>query len=366
MNIVFLIGGLQKGGAERVVVNLSNYLASKHNVTILTLSNKTSAYPLDERVRWSSLDGGQKSRAFIIRNMCRFIRLIRWFKKADEDIYVAFLPVTSYILLVLKRWFRAAIVVSVRSNPKQLGKKAIHRYCMELLFPRADGIVFQTQEARAYFPKCLQEKSVVIPNPVNMDLKNISKHTRKKQVVSVGRLEKMKNFELLIRAMYKVWEEPIFKEYQLIIYGEGSQRPYLEDLIKELKIEDRVHLPGICDNLEAQICDAALFAFSSRYEGMPNALLEAMTLGLPVVSTKFTGGAAEYLIQNGQNGLLVNDDIDEMANEIKRVLSSPELAEGLGKEARKIGDTLSIDIIGDRWERYLETILSCTKGQRRI
>ena len=150
-----------------------------------------------------------------------------------------------------------------------------------------------------------------------------------------------------------------YKEYKLIIYGEGNSREKLEELIRELGIEKRVILPGIIEDVKEKIYKATMFVLSSRYEGMPNALMEAMALGLPVISSDCPCGGPRYLIKNEQNGILVeNDNIEELKNAMETILENKEFASKIGKNANKIADTLNPYKVNKLWEKYIEKVYS--------
>ena len=205
---------------------------------------------------------------------------------------------------------------------------------MKILYPLADGFVFQTKEAQEYFDKKIQKKSVIIPNPINEEfICEPYNGEREKKIVTVGRLEEQKNHKMLIKAFSKLPEG--LSEYKLIIYGEGSLRPELEKQIKELNLLGRVFLPGQVDDVKNRIYKAGLFVLSSNYEGMPNALMEAMALGVPCASTDCPCGGPRFLIKNEYNGLLynVNNEL-ELKLAINKIIGDEELSKKISKNAR--------------------------------
>ena len=139
-----------------------------------------------------------------------------------------------------------------------------------------------------------------------------------------------------------------YPDYKLVIYGEGELRPELEQLIKEYKLENSVYLPGVKKDIHQYIKDAEMFLLTSKFEGMPNALIEAMCLGLPCISTKVSG--AVDLIKNGENGLLVDlDDTEELIANIEKIIEDNEYAFELGKKASFLNEELSVARIADKW-----------------
>jgi glycosyltransferase involved in cell wall biosynthesis len=175
---------------------------------------------------------------------------------------------------------------------------------MKYLYKKADGFVFQTEDAAKYFEGIIKCDSKIIPNPINPKfIKEPYKGEREKNIVTVGRLESQKNQKMLIEAFGKI--ESKYPEYSLLIYGDGSKKEELQDLIKEKGLENKVILKGKIDDVENVIDKAKMFVLSSDYEGMPNALMEAMALGLPCISTDCPCGGPRYLMENGKSGLLV-------------------------------------------------------------
>ena len=177
-------------------------------------------------------------------------------------------------------------------------------------------------------------------------------------MVQSGRLVDFKNQLLLIDAFVKVHRD--HPDYILEIYGGDSHdgtKELLEESIARNHAESYVHLMGASDELEKKLNDAALFAFSSDWEGLPNALMEAMALGLPIVATDCPCGGPATLIENEKNGLLVPiKDADALAAGMKRLIEDPALAERLGNEARKIKDIANTESVVQQWKEYIEEL----------
>jgi len=186
--------------------------------------------------------------------------------------------------------------------------------------------------------------------------KRIAEIDRRKIIVNVGKLSSQKNQTFLVQAFAKIADK--FLEYQLHIYGEGDKRSELEALSQELDLQDRVILKGNVSGLAKQIEDAALFVLSSDYEGMPNALMEAMAMGIPSISTDCPCGGPDFLIQNGENGVLVPvGDVECLANTMEKLLQDREMADMLGCNAVKIADVLHPDVVHENWKHYIEQFL---------
>ena len=170
----------------------------------------------------------------------------------------------------------------------------------------------------------------------------------KRRVVSVGRLDKQKNFPLIIKSFAKLPDK--FDEYILDIYGEGPERPYLQSLIDDEKMSDRITLCGAKQNLLSQINDADLFVLPSNYEGFPNALLEAMAIGLPVISTDFSTGIARELVLPENGRVVPVCDEEKMTEALCELLEDGELREKMGKNNREKCKEFYIPEIIQKWK----------------
>lgn len=363
-HIVFLALTLTRGGAERVIANLCNEaLSEKYRVTIITCMNKPVGYELKPGIEHICIE---KTSDMHYRNLGeRFLKRRKMLKQILEeckpDVLLCFLPEPNFLALSLKKFFGFPMIISVRNDPVREYRNPVYQVIMRLLYPKADGYVFQTQQAKEYFgfSKHIMEKSCVIPNPLGrtfVDYKTVEEKERKKIIANVGKLSSQKNQMLLIKAFSQIADK--CPEYVLHIYGEGEKRKELEDLIESLNLQGRAELCGNVSNLHEKMEDAAVFVLSSDYEGMPNALMEAMAMGIPCISTDCPCGGPDYLINDGENGLLVPvGNKDKMAQAMKCLAEDRVMAERLGKNAAEISQKLNPDVIHEQWEGYIRRFL---------
>ena len=279
-------------------------------------------------------------------------------KKNKPEIIVSFLPEPNFLNLILKSKFKIPIIISIRNDPKEEYKSNLYNRLMKKYYPQADAIVYQTEEAKNFFRNIIGNNVIqeIIPNPINEEfIERPYKGIRKKIIVTVGRLQEQKNHKLLIDAFEKVSNQ--IPDYKLVIYGDGNKKQELETYIKSKNLLDKVMLAGNTKEVKKHIYDASLFILSSDYEGMPNALMEAMALGLPVISTDCPCGGPKFLIDNGKNGILVKvKDVEAMSKAILKVLENKNYADYLSMNASKIAETLNPTKINNEWKKIIEKI----------
>lgn len=357
MKITFFIGRLSGGGAERVVANLASYLYKTHqyDISIVTLGNVDKTYPIEKSIKIYPLQTNEEKKVFLITKLIMLYRLWKYTKKNMSDVYISFLPSCILMSLSLKWLLKGKIICSERCYPKVYGKW--QSFALRKLAPLADGWIFQTKEiADCYLIN--ETKKHIIPNAINKNLYNKEhEENMEKYITAVGRLTPQKNFSMLIKAFSHIKDK--FLDYQLRIYGQGEQREELIRLIKELNCEKQVKLCGFADDINQKICNASVFVLSSLYEGIPNALLEAMAMGVPCVATDCLGGGAKLLINNEHNGLLIpSNNIDALEKSLVQLLNDREYAVRLGNNAKKIRVDYAESIVYSKWNDVICKIYS--------
>lgn len=357
MKLTFFIGRLYGGGAERVACNLANYLVkNNHQVEIICMSDG-GTYGLSSKVKRYNLLKQKEKRFFITDSIIRFYRLIKYLCKHNIDSYIVFLPITTILLLKLKIFTKGKIIASERVDPSNYSVRKQKQ--LRQVANKAAGWVFQTREEREWYGVSTGEAEIeIIPNAINSEfIQTPYEGNRRNVIVSVGRLTKQKRHDILIEAFNLIKDE--FPNYGIEIYGDGDEEQNLQNLIKALNLNERIILKGNHSPIDEKIKDASLFVLSSDYEGIPNALMEAMVLGLPCISTDCDGGGAKFLIENGVNGLLVpKGDIYTLGEAMRTVLLNKEKAMCMGKEATKIQERLAPEIIYKRWEVFIKKVVN--------
>lgn len=354
--IMFYINQIYEGGAERVIVYLANWFAQKGYDSILVTSfSHEREYFVSHKVRRIILEQEKNKNGKIRRNIIRIKRLRKYLKTYTPDILVSFMTEPIVRSFIASVGLRHKHIISVRVDPKVGYKKGVRWMMGKMLFPFADGCVFQTEEAKSWFPRRLQEKSIVIINPVDDCFFMSERVPIRGRIITCGRLMPIKNQAMLIEAFAEVHKK--IPETSLEIYGEGLLRENLQSIIYKLHKEDVVSLNGQCMNMDEVLATAELFVLTSNAEGMPNALLEALATGVPCISTDCPCGGPAMVIENGVNGILINvGDTKTLAKTMIELLEDVSKARAMGNEARKRAEVFSSKKIFHEWEEYIERI----------
>lgn len=345
--IALVIHHLCGGGAERFTANLANALCKKYKVYVVTGKNRKDEYELHpqvERADFLRLDN------FIIDT----IHIRKFCNEKHCNVLIGIDIYANRCVCLANVFFKPLTIISERNDPRNNDLSRKSKLFMKLLYWKADLFVFQTQEAKAFYSKSIQNRSKVIHNPVAEGLPERNSRTAK-EIVTMGRLENQKDYATLIRAFYRVVQK--YPEYSLKIYGCGTCKEELQGVVRELKLEKRVLFERFCDRVHEKIRFAEIFVMSSKYEGMPNALIEAMAMGFPVISTDCPCGGPRELIHDGENGILVPvGDESMMAEKIVFLIENKKIAEQMGRNAKKIKETHSVYDIAGQWEALFEDI----------
>lgn len=353
MKVVFTISHLGGGGAERVVALLSGKLAELgHTVSLITLIKHPIIYPLNESIKLIELDC-KKSRITGTLEQIKCLRKV--FRQEKPDVIISFLPVVNMVALISNLGLKSKIIISERNDPYQNPRKKVIRVLRDLLYHLSDGFVFQTLDAMNYFGEYTFQKGTVIANPLTSNLPNPYEGIRQKRFISAVRLEPQKNLDMLIEAFAKIIKE--YPEYSLEIYGEGSQRQYLEKKCIEMNLSESVFLKGFSKNLHSDILKAGAFVLPSNYEGISNSMLEALALGIPVISTDHPIGGAKMFIKNRENGILTKvGNVEEMFQAMKYIIEEPDEVELMAQNATSIRTMISVENIVSQWENYIRKV----------
>lgn len=357
MKITFVTRSMWAGGAERVISELVKYYAHcEDTCSIITLDEQSVLYDIPSSVKFVAI-GEIFKKNRLIDKILRYINLRKIIKETTPDIVVSLPEDIGIFVIPALFGLNVPVIVSERNNPWVMPWKRTTRILRKLVYPYVDGIIFQTKEASSFFPKHIRNKGIILPNPVDLNrFSNTDVLKRSKTVVSAGRLVEQKNFKLLIESFS--WFHKIHPEYKLIIYGEGEMREELESLASNILSERAFEFPGRRVDLIDEMRKASIFVLSSDYEGLPNVVIEAMLLGLPVISTNCPTGGPKELINDGVNGLLVSvGDVSEMCKAMEKIASSEDYAMKLGDNAMKISRIYDSKVVANQWKEYFYEVI---------
>ncbi len=360
--IAFHLNCLEQGGAERVVTNLAHQFAKEgYEVLIATEWIGENEFQIDKIIKrvHVGLREGDDKKSRVTQFLLRVRYLREFIKKEKPDIVIAFAQRANYRALMASYGTKCPVLISIRTDPVGHYDALSDKIQIALLFGRVAGCVFQTKGQQEFFKKSLQKKSRIILNPINDKyMNNELPQIRIKTVMHSGRLVDFKNQPMLIRSFIKVHEK--HPDYDLKIYGPDSfdgTRAILEKIIADNHAQAYIHIMGASDTLEKDMINGALFAFSSDWEGLPNALMEAMALGLPVVATDCPCGGPATIIQNEQNALLIPiKDEQALTDGMNRLIENPDFAEQLGYNAAKIAEIANGHAIFEQWKSYIDEL----------
>lgn len=353
MKLLFYINTLGHGGAERVMVNLANrFSLFGHDCVLVTSFSAEWEYPSAENVLRINLSS-KKTNGFIKRNFKLTKEIREIIKKEKPDSVISFMAEPNFRMLLATVGLKCRKIVSVRNDPDKEYPNALFKLLAKTLYKLADGVVFQTVDAQKWFPKYIQKKSRIIMNQVDDVFFNTQLQENRKNIVTIGRLTAQKNHKMLIKAFYEISSQI---EDNLIIYGEGELREELEALVKELGLENRVFLPGTTKTVPDVLSKAKLFVLSSDYEGMPNALLEAMAMGVPCISTDCPcGGPREIFAGLSENHLVDVGDTVKMSKAIKLFCDmNGEMFDSVSVQTRKIAQSFKSENVEKEWKLFIE------------
>ena len=402
--ICLFISSLNKGGSERVMVNLAGRFAAAGTETVLvTQYREKNEYPLPAGVRRVYSELTPEEQGGRLQNLVRrYRKLQRIWETEQPELILSFIGKNNIMAVLTARKLQIPVVVSVRSDPfmEYPKEEPLLRLAARAVFPKAAGIVLLTERCRDFFGESgkTQKKIVILPNLLaeefaqlnhastdefaqtdhapakeltepeiaehcpgdaeqdRTELRTEAENAEKRLLLTaIGRLDENKNQAMMIRAYERIRRE--FPDSCLEIYGDGPDREKLEQLIISMDAEEQIRLMGSTDQVPQVLKRTAVFMLCSGFEGMPNALLEAMMLGTACIATDCPIGGPAEVIRSGENGILipVNDE-EALAAALRELLSDPAGRNRIAREAAKIAELYDPAKAFERWREYLDGI----------
>lgn len=355
MRVLFYISTIAGGGAGRVMANLANMLCGNgHECTLVTTFKAEGEYTLESGVRRVWLYDTKPGGSLLSKNFAIIRKLRSWIRIIKPDVVVSFLGEPNIRTVIATIGIGVKTVLSVRNDPSREYKGKLQVFLAKTIFKRADAIVFQTEDAKAWFPSKIQQKGVVIPNSVDERFFKTQLSENRSGIVAIGRLCPQKNHSMLIEAFSMIAGKT---DENLTIYGPGDSS-HLKELARKLGVGDRVFFPGPTADVPAVLAKAKIYVLSSDYEGMPNSLMEAMAIGLPCISTNCPCGGPRDLFGDELRHFLVSlGDVKEMSDRMVELLNSSIIKEKHANACRLRARLFKPETINSKWEAALLKIV---------
>jgi GalNAc-alpha-(1->4)-GalNAc-alpha-(1->3)-diNAcBac-PP-undecaprenol alpha-1,4-N-acetyl-D-galactosaminyltransferase len=358
MKIVCLISSLDGGGAERVLSLLMNHWAESqgHEVYVLTLrpEGHPPFYPLSEKIHLHQLGYIKGVDEPFFRKILRILRRLTDIRHALKtlapDRIVSFTEYMNCAALLMGWGLKIPTLISERTDPRLFKIPLLASIARHLLYPYAHRLIVQSSSVRDFFPS-LKDRITVLPNPVPPPSKYALHVETAHRIIALGRLDYLKGHDLLLTAFAALKSR--FPNWSVEIYGSGPLQKSLEDQISSLQLTKCVFLKGQTKDVTKSLIRGSLFAFPSRLEGFPNALAEAMAVGLPVISSDCTG--ATDLVRSGVDGLLVPvGDVKALESALEQLMTNPALRAQMGTKAQEVTQRFNLQEILHHWDRLLD------------
>lgn len=356
MKVLFYISTIRGGGAARVMVNLANgFLQKNHKICFVTNFPDVHEYVLADGVKRINIENTENRGNVLSKNISRVNKLREIIKKEEPDICVAFMRENNFRLALATKGLKTKTIVSIRNDPKKEYRQKGSKQIANILYRWVDGIVFQTEDAKAFFPEAIRNKSAIIFNQVEDKFFNQSSKTGE-YILASGRLTEAKNYPMMLRAFKKVLGE--FPDEELRIFGDGVLEEKLKRDAKELQIENHVRFMGFSNDMSENYLKSKFLVLTSDYEGMPNAVLEALASSIPVISTDCPCGGPKMVIHDGENGFLIPVGDDEAcAEKMIYLLRNPAVLSNMKNKAFESSEKFRSDVVLDTWINYMNSIL---------
>ena len=349
--ILFVNSSLTSGGSERVMSLIANEFSKRdYKVDMVLLYNYGyDTYDVNDKINVIRFNCESKIKPI---KKIRQVKELRKVLKANKyDAIISFMQSVNIVTLIANIGLKNKVIVSERCNPK-VRKSFIKNFLSNILYKKAYKIVFQTEEVKKYFKKDIQNKAVVIPNPVNNSLPEPYKGVREKRIVGIGRLTEQKNFKLLITGFSKFSKK--HSDYILEIYGEGPLLNELQEYSNKLDLGNRVIFKGYTKDVLNCIQKAGIYVSTSNYEGISNSMIESLAMGIPTICTDCPVGGATMMIKDNENGILIPvGGESELIEALEKVASDSNFAKKISENSVKIRKEYSLKNIVNIWEKNI-------------
>lgn len=353
--IVFYIDNMRRNGSQRVIWTLLNNFSNRTDVNVVLINDYDLS--LTEAVfkepglikKYVLL---QKKSNVLVSNIYRVLLIRQILKNERPDVVLSFKGRSNYRMIIASVLLHLRLIVSVRNIPEfEYGKSFVKRLIANLLFLMTDGCVFQNDSQRCYFGKLINLKSTVIANPLSKRFYNNSTNGVKKYgIICTGRLEKQKNYPMIIKAFALIQNKV---DDDLYIYGKGKEVDYLKALCLNEGVNTRVHFLNPVDDIEIELKKSKVYILTSYYEGMPNSLMEAMACGTACIATDSQGGGVRVLLDNDPDMIIGVDDYIGLSEKLYKILTDDQFRMKIERKVKHLANPYKEDIICQKWYEFL-------------
>jgi len=359
VRIVMVINCVGCGGAERVLSALANAWCERgYEVIVATMDDSVPFYPLAPSIRVLPLKVASESGAAIsavLGNFRRIAALRRCIREVRPDLVVSFMTHTNVLAILAARGCGVRVVACEHTDPRHQKLNFFWSTLRVAVYPFADAVTFLTSNVLKRWNSWLKGKAQLMPNPVSVNAARETvalKHPH--NLIAAGRLIELKGFDMLIDAFAAIAGK--HKDWGLTILGEGTKRVQLEKQVREAGLAAQVQLPGSVRNAHSWFAQADIYVLTSRYEGLPCALCEAMGCGTPAVSFDCESGPRD-IVRDGVDGVLVPPgDVPALAAALDELMNDEERRERLGSRAAEIQQRFGMPLTLERWERLFASL----------
>lgn len=339
------------GGAQKILTFVANQLSALgEDVTILSYASKKPNFDIAKNVNYIS--GEDYKYKGVFKHIAKISTINDAIKKSNPSIIIAFAPIPAILSIFATIGNKTPVVFCERGDPSRFKSLVYRIKFYPLRF--SNWHVFQTENAKALYSKRVQKNSSVIPNPITFEFKKAPLfNERNNEIAFVGRFDIVqKRQDLMLLAFSELIK--YYPNIKLVFYGEGDDMESIKKLASSLDLNEKVAFAGKVNNIEEKIRFSRMFVLTSDFEGIPNALIEAMSVGLPCVSTDCSPGGARLLIKNKINGLLVPpNDCESLVSAMRYMLDNPTKSQRMGECAQNIYKDYSSDKIAGLWKNMI-------------
>ncbi len=362
MKVAILTHSIGFGGVEKNISFLSQRLLKQGDIVyIIYIKGIIPKYMENERMTFEpgiELVVIEMGRTKGLRRLSQIKKIQSFLSKNRVDIIIGFTKYPNFIACIVGKWLRTPVIIAERGDPFVDYEPTLLNKVFLKVITKTNGVVFQTIDAGKFFPEKMQTKSAIIPNPIFLeeDPNIIPWEQRNKTIVTIGRLDNIqKRYDVMLDA-FNIFSAK-HDDYQLLIFGSGLDEERIKEWVKEKSLNNKVRFMGVSKSPIKDMVTEGIFLITSDYEGISNSLLEAMAVGMPVVSTDSTPGGARMLIKDHVNGLLVPiRDAKSISNALCEYVENPSLASKCGDEAKKVLTDFSQDRIFALWYDYIKRV----------